>query len=134
MLDHYRDHVKDLVLNLREKKIEPHIARIDGRKTQRLDGRSTCAEGYKVNQRKRNRIEEFFGWQKSGGRNAKYHLHLPSQKLDRRLPSGGVQPDADCETAERDMNRHQKSAEESDPLSVRWASKREREPISGMKP
>jgi transposase len=44
-----------------------HIARIDGRKTPGLDGRTTCTEGYKVSQRKRKRIEEIFGWLKTVG-------------------------------------------------------------------
>lgn len=54
-------HVKDFVQHLREPKIKPHIARIDGRKTPGLDGRTTCTEGDKVSQRKRKRIEEIFG-------------------------------------------------------------------------
>ncbi len=58
-------HVKDFVQHLREHKIKPHIARIDGRKTPGFDGRTTCTEGYKVSQRKR--IEEIFGWLKTVG-------------------------------------------------------------------
>jgi len=60
-------HVKDFVQHLREHKIKPHIARIDGRKTPGLDGRTTCTEGYKVSQRKRKRVEEIFGWLKTVG-------------------------------------------------------------------
>lgn len=60
-------HVKDFVQHLREHKIKPHIARIDGRKTPGLDGRTSCTEGYKVSQRKRKRIEEIFGWLKTVG-------------------------------------------------------------------
>ena len=60
-------HVKDFVRHLREHKIKPHIARIDGRKTPGLDGRTSCTEGYKVSQRKRKRIEEIFGWLKTVG-------------------------------------------------------------------
>ena len=60
-------HVKDFVKHLREHNIRPHIARIDGRKTPGLDGRTTCTEGYKVSQRKRKRIEEIFGWLKTVG-------------------------------------------------------------------
>ena len=62
-------HVKDFVQHLREHKIKPHIARIDGRKTPGLDGRTSCTEGYKVSQRKRKRIEEIFGWLKTVGYN-----------------------------------------------------------------
>ena len=60
-------HVKDFVRHLREHGIKPHIARIDGRKTPGLDGRTSCTEGYKVSQRKRKRIEEIFGWLKTVG-------------------------------------------------------------------
>jgi len=60
-------HVKDFVQHLREHKIKPHIARIEGRKTPGLDGRTTCTEGYKVSQRKRKRVEEIFGWLKTVG-------------------------------------------------------------------
>lgn len=51
---------------LREHKIKPHIARIDGRKTPGLVGRTTCTEGYKVSQR-RKRVEEIVGWLKTVG-------------------------------------------------------------------
>lgn len=60
-------HVKDFVKHLREHKIRPHIARIEGRKTPGLDGRTTRTEGYKVSQRKRKRVEEIFGWLKTVG-------------------------------------------------------------------
>lgn len=60
-------HVKDFVQHLREHKSKPHIARIDGRKTPGIDGRTTCTEGYKVSQRKRKRVEEIFGWLKTVG-------------------------------------------------------------------
>ena len=60
-------HVKDFVQHLREHKIKPHIARIDGRKTPGLDGRTSCTEGYKISQRKRKRVEEIFGWLKTVG-------------------------------------------------------------------
>jgi len=60
-------HVKDFVQHLREHNIRPHIARIEGRKTPGLDGRTTRTEGYKVSQRKRKRIEEIFGWLKTVG-------------------------------------------------------------------
>ena len=47
--------------------IRPHIARIEGRKTPGLDGRTTRTAGYKVSQRKRKRVEEIFGWLKTVG-------------------------------------------------------------------
>lgn len=60
-------HVKEFVAHLREHRIRPHIARIDGRKTPGLDGRTTCTEGYRISQRKRKRVEEIFGWLKTVG-------------------------------------------------------------------
>lgn len=60
-------HVKDFVSHLREHQIRPHIARIDDRKTPDLDGRTTRTEGYRISQRKRNRVEEIFGWLKTIG-------------------------------------------------------------------
>ena len=60
-------HSKDFVAHLRKKKIAPHIARIDGRRTPGLDARTTRHEGYAISQRKRKRIEEIFGWMKAYG-------------------------------------------------------------------
>jgi IS5 family transposase len=60
-------HVKDFVQHLHEHGIKPHIARIDGRKTPGLDGRTSCTEGYKISQRKRKRVEDIFGWLKTVG-------------------------------------------------------------------
>lgn len=60
-------HNKDFVAHLRRRKIAPHIATIDGRKTPGLDGRTTRHGGYAVSQRKRKRVEEIFGWMKAYG-------------------------------------------------------------------
>lgn len=60
-------HTKDFVRFLREKGIAPHIARVEGRKTPGLDGRTTRHAGYKVSQVVRKRVEEIFGWGKSIG-------------------------------------------------------------------
>ena len=60
-------HVKEFVAHLRAHQIHPHIARIDGRKTPGLDGRTTCTESYRSSQRKRKRVEEIFGWLKTIG-------------------------------------------------------------------
>ena len=60
-------HSKDFVAHLRSKRIAPHIAQIDGRKTPGLDRRTTRHAGYAVSQRKRKRIEEIFGWMKAYG-------------------------------------------------------------------
>ena len=60
-------HSKDFVAHLRRRKIAPHIAMIDGRKTPGLDARTTRHAGYGVSQRKRKRVEEIFGWMKTYG-------------------------------------------------------------------
>jgi transposase len=60
-------HSKGFVRLLRRRSIKPHIARIDGRNTPGLDGRTTRHAGYGVSQRKRKRIEEIFGWMKCIG-------------------------------------------------------------------
>jgi transposase len=60
-------HTKAFVQRLRERGIKPHIARIDGRVTPGLDGRTTRHASYRVSQRTRKRIEEIFGWLKTVG-------------------------------------------------------------------
>jgi transposase len=60
-------HTKAFVQKLRERGIKPHIARIDGRATPGLDGRTTRHASYRVSQRTRKRIEEIFGWLKTVG-------------------------------------------------------------------
>jgi IS5 family transposase len=60
-------HSKDFVAHLRRRKIAPHIAMIDGRKTPGLDARTTRHGGYAVSQRKRKRVEEIFGGMKTYG-------------------------------------------------------------------
>jgi len=60
-------HSKDFVAHLRRRKIAPHLAMIDGRKTPGLDRRTTRHDGYAVSQRKRKRVEEIFGWIKAYG-------------------------------------------------------------------
>lgn len=60
-------HTKHFVALLRQRKIAPHVARIDRRSTPGLDGRTTRHEGYAISQRKRKRVEEIFGWMKSVG-------------------------------------------------------------------
>lgn len=52
---------------LRKRKVAPHIARIESRSAPGLDGRTTRHQGYAIRQRKRERIEEIFGWMKTVG-------------------------------------------------------------------
>jgi transposase len=58
---------KAFVATLRGRKIAPHIARIQGRRTPGLDARTTRHESYAISQRKRKRVEEIFGWIKTVG-------------------------------------------------------------------
>lgn len=60
-------HNKGFVAYLWQRRIAPHIAMIEGRKTPSLDGRTTHHAAYAVSQRKRKRVEEIFGWMKSYG-------------------------------------------------------------------
>ena len=60
-------HTKAFVQALRERDIRPHIARIEGRTTPGLDGRTTRHLSYRASQRTRKRIEEIFGWLKTVG-------------------------------------------------------------------
>jgi IS5 family transposase len=60
-------HSKDFVAHLRRRKIAPHIAMIDARRTPGLDARTTRHAGYALSQRKRKRVEEIFGWMKAYG-------------------------------------------------------------------
>lgn len=59
--------VSAFIARCRRRGIAPHIARIDGRKTPGLDGRTTRHRSYAISQRKRKRVEEIFGWLKTYG-------------------------------------------------------------------
>jgi transposase len=58
-------HTKAFVQDCRDRGIVPHVARVKGRKTPGLDGRTARSKGYKLSQRLRKRIEENFGWMKA---------------------------------------------------------------------
>jgi transposase len=60
-------HTKAFVQALRSCGIRPHVARIEGRVTPGLDGRTTRHASYRASQRTRKRIEEIFGWLKTVG-------------------------------------------------------------------
>jgi len=50
--------------------VTPHVAQHTTRRRSGIDGRVTRHPGYQESQRKRKRVEEFFGWVKTigGGR------------------------------------------------------------------
>lgn len=60
-------HTGKFVRECRDRFIAPHVARVSGRKTPGLDGRTARSEAYKQSQRARKRIENLFGWMKTTG-------------------------------------------------------------------
>lgn len=60
-------HTRAFVAYLRKKGIRPHVACIATRTTPGLDRRTARHRSYEVSQRKRERIEEIFGWMKHYG-------------------------------------------------------------------
>lgn len=60
-------HASEFVHGLWERDIKPHIARVKGRKTPGLDGRTARSLGYRLSLKIRKRIEESFGWMKTVG-------------------------------------------------------------------
>jgi transposase len=65
---------ENFVLELRERRITPHIAQnISGRRSA-IDGRTTRHQGYALSQRARKRIEEAFGWIKTTAGQARTRL------------------------------------------------------------
>jgi len=59
--------VREFIARCRQRRIRPHVARIEGRRIPGLDARTTRHAGYAVSQRKRKRVEEIFGWLKTYG-------------------------------------------------------------------
>jgi transposase len=58
---------QELVRELREMKVTPHVAQNNTNRRSAIDGRTTQHAGYALSQRKRKRIEESFGWMKTIG-------------------------------------------------------------------
>ena len=58
---------QELVRDLREMKVTPHVAQNDTNRRSAIDGRTTQHAGYAISQKKRKRIEESFGWMKTIG-------------------------------------------------------------------
>ena len=66
---------KDFVAELRQINVTPHVAQnVSPRRSSAIDGRTTRHEGYRISQRRRKVVEEFFGWLKTvaGQRKTKY--------------------------------------------------------------
>ena len=58
---------KDCVADMRERRVTPHVAQNQSRRSSAIDGRTTRHVGYGVSQRIRKRVEEIFGWMKTVG-------------------------------------------------------------------
>ena len=58
---------RELVRDLREMKVTPHVAQNNTNRRSAIDGRTTRHPGYATSQKKRKRVEETFGWMKSIG-------------------------------------------------------------------
>jgi hypothetical protein len=58
---------QELVAELRERNITPHVAQNDTNRRSAIDGRTTSHPGYAISQRKRKLVEQGFGWQKTIG-------------------------------------------------------------------
>ena len=65
---------RDLVRELRELRVTPHVAQNATGRSSAIDGRTTRHPGDAVSQRKRTCVEESFGWMKTVGllRKARY--------------------------------------------------------------
>jgi len=58
---------QELVRDLREMKVTPHVAQNNTKRRSAINGRTTQHAGYAISQKKRKRIEESFGWMKTIG-------------------------------------------------------------------
>jgi Transposase DDE domain len=68
-------------MELREQAITPHLAQNQSGRRSAIDGRATRHPGYAISLRIRKRIEEAFGWVKTGaGLRKMRHRGLP--KID----------------------------------------------------
>ena len=57
----------DLVRELRELRVTPHVAQHTTGRSSAIDGRTTRHSGYAISQQKRKCVEEVFGWLKTVG-------------------------------------------------------------------
>jgi transposase len=58
---------REFVQDLRAVAATPHVAQNTTNRASAIDGRTTRHAGYALSQRKRKRVEEIFGWQKTVG-------------------------------------------------------------------
>jgi Transposase DDE domain len=69
------DETRDFVREWRELRVTPPVAQHTIGRSSAIDGRTTRHPGYSVRQRKRQGVEEIFGWLKTVGllRKTRYH-------------------------------------------------------------
>jgi hypothetical protein len=65
--------VAEVVADLRENNVTPHVAQNTTNRRSAIDGRTTRHSGYAVSGRMRKRIEEVFGWTKAAAGFRKTH-------------------------------------------------------------
>lgn len=58
---------QEMVKQLRERKVRPHVAQNNQGRRSAIDGRTTRQAGYQISQRARKKVEESFGWMKTVG-------------------------------------------------------------------
>ena len=52
---------------MRARGVTPHMAQNTSRRSSAIDGRTTRHRSYALSQRLRKRVEDIFGWMKTGG-------------------------------------------------------------------
>ena len=57
---------------MRARGVTPHVAQNTSGRSSAIDGRTTRRRGYALSQRLRKRVEEIFGWMKTGFRRTRY--------------------------------------------------------------
>ena len=68
---------------MRARGVTPHMAANTSRRSSAIDGRTTRHRSYALSQRLRKRVEDIFGWMKTGGR-------IPEDALPMSEPHRGV--------------------------------------------
>jgi hypothetical protein len=58
---------RGFVRALRRLRVAPHVAQNTTNRSSAIDGRTTRHPGYAISQRKRQRVEQSFGWMKMSG-------------------------------------------------------------------
>lgn len=58
---------QEMVQQLRERQVTPHVAQNDHGRRSAIDARTTRHSGYQISQRTRKKVEESFGWMKTVG-------------------------------------------------------------------